>query len=41
VIPGPETDPVLLEAVWLVVDQDLPPLATALARMIDRSGHED
>jgi uncharacterized protein with HEPN domain len=30
-----------LEAVWLVVDQDLPPLAAALARMIDRNGHED
>lgn len=26
-----------LAAVWLVVDQDLPPLAAALARMIDRN----
>lgn len=26
-----------LAAVWLVVDQDVPPLAAALARMIERS----
>jgi uncharacterized protein with HEPN domain len=30
-----------LEAVWLVVDQDLPPLAAALARMVARARHED
>ncbi len=30
-----------LAAVWLVVDQDLPPLATALARMIARGGNGD
>jgi uncharacterized protein with HEPN domain len=30
-----------LAAVWLVVAQDLPPLSAALARMIDRSGHQD
>ena len=28
-------------AVWLVVEQDLPPLAAALARMIDRSSRQD
>ena len=28
-------------AVWLVVDQDLPPLAAALARMIARTCHEN
>ena len=30
-----------LEAVWLVVDQDLPPLAAALARMVARTCHEE
>jgi uncharacterized protein with HEPN domain len=30
-----------LAAVWLVVDQDLPPLAVALARMVARTCHED
>lgn len=30
-----------LAAVWLVIDQDLPPLAVALARMIARICHED
>lgn len=30
-----------LAAVWLVVDQDLPPLAAALARMVARTCHED
>ena len=30
-----------LAAVWLVVDQDLPPLAAALARMVARACHED
>ena len=30
-----------LAAVWLVVDQDLPPLAAALARMIAGTCHED
>lgn len=30
-----------LPAVWLVVDQDLPPLAAALARMVARTCHED
>ncbi len=30
-----------LAAIWLVVDQDLPPLAVALARMIGRSCRED
>ncbi|MGE4244124.1 HepT-like ribonuclease domain-containing protein [Ramlibacter sp.] len=30
-----------LAAVWLVVDQDLPPLAAALARMIDRIPREN
>lgn len=30
-----------LAAVWLVVDQDLPPLAAALERMVARSGHLD
>jgi uncharacterized protein with HEPN domain len=30
-----------LAAVWLVVEQDLPPLAAALARMIARTCHED
>ncbi len=30
-----------LAAVWLVVDQDLPPLAAALARMVARTSHED
>ena len=28
-------------AVWLVVDQDLPPLAAALTRMVARTCHED
>lgn len=28
-------------AVWLVIDQDLPPLAAALARMMDRSFRQD
>jgi uncharacterized protein with HEPN domain len=30
-----------LAAVWLVVDQDLPPLAAALARIVARTCHED
>ncbi len=30
-----------LPAVWLVVEQDLPPLAAALARMVARTSHED
>jgi uncharacterized protein with HEPN domain len=30
-----------LEAVWLVVDQDLPPLAAALARMVARTFREE
>ena len=30
-----------ITAVWLVVDQDLPPLAAALARMVARTCHED
>lgn len=30
-----------LAAVWLVVEQDLPPLAAALARMVARTSHED
>lgn len=30
-----------LAAVWLVVDQDLPPLASALARMVARTCHKD
>ena len=30
-----------LAAVWLVVDQDLPPLAAARARMIAGTCHED
>jgi uncharacterized protein with HEPN domain len=30
-----------LAAVWLVVNQDLPPLAVALARMVARTRHED
>lgn len=30
-----------LAAVWLVVEQDLPPLAAALARMAARTSHED
>jgi len=30
-----------LAAVWLVIDQDLPPLAAALARMVARTCHED
>ncbi len=30
-----------LAAVWLVVDQDLPPLAAALGRMVARTCHED
>lgn len=29
-----------LAAVWLVIDQDLPPMAAALARMSERSGGE-
>lgn len=30
-----------LAAVWLVVEQDLPPLAAALARMVARASDED
>lgn len=30
-----------LAAVWLVVDQDMPPLAAALDRMVARTCHED
>lgn len=30
-----------LAAVWLVIDQDLPPLAAALARMVARNCHKD
>ena len=30
-----------LAAVWLVVEQDLPPLAATLARMVARTCHED
>jgi uncharacterized protein with HEPN domain len=30
-----------LAAVWLVVEQDLPPLTAALARMVARTCHED
>ena len=30
-----------LAAIWLVVEQDLPPLAAALARMVARTSHED
>ncbi|MBI5279849.1 MAG: DUF86 domain-containing protein [Burkholderiales bacterium] len=30
-----------IEAVWLVVEKDLPPLAAAIARMVARTSHED